>query len=532
MTIDGLIADLERTVPRALEEHGVPGAAVGICDEREILWSAGFGSTAHGGGTPVTAATRFSVQSTSKLFTATCVLLAVQRSLVDLDEPITTYLPEFTVHSLFEDEPAGRMTLRHLLSHTAGFTHEAPLGSNHSIGDGDFADHCASIADTWLRFPVGHHHEYSNLGIDLAGYIIQRVSGVPFEEWARRELFEPLGLARTTFDAGVIAADPERAVGHWRPFTEAGRPLPVRVPMVAAGGLYTSVEDALRYVRFHLRSGGKVLAEALLREHYRIPFPAPGQSLGYGLGLYLDEWEPGVRVRHHGGSGFGFQAQLCWLPEAGYGVVMLTNRFDHSVHDDTVRGAVARLAGTPSPPAEEPAGTPRGDAHGLDVLAGEYVGRLEDRVLVRVRDGRLFVDDEDGGHEAVPTGPATMAGRAGRCSRFLPGRYGPAGYLQDLRDGTVRYRNDAPESALDPTYDGTYVLRAWGLPVGEMRIFQDGRSPAIQRLGDEEKEDGAAIRLAPISPGRYLSATGEILDLTGPDPVYANVPLDRTGGER
>ena len=72
------------------------------------------------------------------------------------------------------------MTLRHLLSHTAGFTHEAPVGNNLVVGRASFAAHCRSISDTWLRFPVGHHYEYSNLGIDLAAFVIERVSGLPF----------------------------------------------------------------------------------------------------------------------------------------------------------------------------------------------------------------------------------------------------------------------------------------------------------------------------------------------------------------
>ena len=103
----------------------------------------------------MTADTIFSVQSMSKMFTATAVMQAVAAGRLDLDEPITTYLPGFTVHSAFEEHPERKITLRMLLSHTAGFTHEAPVGNNNELEPGDFDAHVRSISDTWLRFPVG-----------------------------------------------------------------------------------------------------------------------------------------------------------------------------------------------------------------------------------------------------------------------------------------------------------------------------------------------------------------------------------------
>ena len=436
--VDALVERLERSLPDELRSHGIPGAAIGICDAEDILWSAGFGTTSRGQSQPVTTRTRFSVQSTSKLYTATSMLLAVRDSLLDLDEPITTYLPEFTVRSSFEMHPASKITLRHLLSHTAGFTHEAPEGSNYSIGTGSFESHCQSIYETWLRFPVGHHHEYSNLGIDLAGYILQLCSGMPFETYVQRSLFEPLGLQRSTFDGKAIVADLDRAIGHWGPFDEACKALPVKVPMVAAGGLYTSVDDALRYVQNHLRRGEHLLTTELLSEQYKISFPAPGQSLGYGLGLYLDEWDRGIRVWHHGGSGFGFQSQLLWLPDHGFGAVVLTNSFDHSLQSQLAQRIAEHLAGNgtdganPMPPEQQPSGgrasaghpgAPEADAVDADFgdLTGEYIGRLDDlQVLMseglparpRDRDRNRRTDQlQDSDTEESPPGAIPLPGR-------------------------------------------------------------------------------------------------------------------------
>ncbi|MFI5695361.1 serine hydrolase domain-containing protein [Kribbella sp. NPDC051586] len=307
-------------IQRRLDKHLIPGVAIGVCDPSSVRWSAGFGTTRAGGGEPITADTMFSVQSCSKMYTATAVLLAVQRGLVELDVPITQYLPEFRVNSTFEEHPERLITLRHLLSHTAGFTHEAPVGSNYLVGRESFQAHCESIADTWLRFPVGDHDQYSNLGIDLAGYILQRISGTPFHEFVRRELLAPLGMKQTTFDSREIMRAPGRAIGH-----SAGHArLPVRVPMVAAGGLYTSVNDAIRYIQLHLNDGAGLIDPTLLSEMYG----APDTDEGYGLGLALAH-AGGIPVRGHGGGGFGFLSDMYWAPHAGLGVVVLTNSTDH-----------------------------------------------------------------------------------------------------------------------------------------------------------------------------------------------------------
>ncbi|WP_272473297.1 serine hydrolase domain-containing protein [Baekduia alba] len=504
--IDELAGVLDAAIPDAMASAAVPGLAIGLCDASGPLWSAGYGTTRRDGDVPIATDTRFSVQSTSKLATATAVLLAVEAGLLHLDAPIATAVPDFAVHSVFEEDPGARITLRHLLGHTAGFTHETANGSNHDVGDGDFDAHCRSIFATWLRFPVGHHFEYSNLGIDLAGYALRQAVGRPFADAARELLLEPLGMARATFDAAVVAADPGRAVGHWRPFAAAGRELPVAVPMVASGGLYTSVDDALALVAMLLRDGAPLLAAELAAEQRRIVTPHPGQQLGYGLGLYADEWAPGVQVFHHGGSGFGFQAQLFWVPALEVGAVILTNSFDHNLQNELARRIVAALAPDRGPAAPP---FPAGGRVDRDDVAGEYVGRNEDRAAVTVVAGGLRID-----------GAPAAAARY----RFLPGRAGAGTYMVDLRNGDVRYRNDAartPPSTLDPARAGTYTMSSWGVPTAEYELAQDGASPALRRVGSD-----VALRLAPIGTGLYLSSTGEVLDLRAATPTYANVALD------
>ena len=312
--------------PRAqslLAEHQVPGLAVGVCDRNGTRWSFGIGTTAQVGGQPVSSKTMFSLQSASKMYTATAVMCAVRDGLVDLDEPVSTYLPGFTVTSPWEDDPKSRMTLRLLLSHRTGLVHEAPRGSNYDQNDESFEDHCASISETTLLFPVGERYSYSNLGIDLAALVVQRVSGLGFADYVEQLLLQPLGLTRTTFDPAQIEAELDRAQGHAQ-----GGPPPLRVPMIGAGGAYASVTDVLGYVQFHLASGAGLLTPHLLGQMYRVLGAADGVELGYGLGIDTGR-RSGRLVRNHGGGGFGFLCDVVWDPAAGVGVVVLTNAEDH-----------------------------------------------------------------------------------------------------------------------------------------------------------------------------------------------------------
>src|SRR5690349_185746 len=150
-----LIDGKRKSIQDAMGKDGVPGGAVALVHQGRTVWTEGFGVTDRASARPVDARTIFSVQSTSKHFTATAIMLAVQKGLLDLDEPITTYVPDFTVRSRFERDPQKKMTLRLLLSHRAGFTHEAPLGNNYDGAAPGFDAHVRSIRDTWLRYPVG-----------------------------------------------------------------------------------------------------------------------------------------------------------------------------------------------------------------------------------------------------------------------------------------------------------------------------------------------------------------------------------------
>ncbi|MGA2513067.1 MAG: serine hydrolase domain-containing protein [Candidatus Limnocylindrales bacterium] len=475
-----VIAKYQEQIPELMAEQNIPGLAVALVDGDQVLWTQGFGHVDGDGSAPVTTDTIFSVQSMSKLFTATAVMRAVQAGRLDLDVPITTYLPDFTVHSAFEEHPEWKITVRMLLSHTAGFTHEAPIGNNDELDPGDFDAHVASISDTWLRFPVGTGYAYSNLGIDLAGYILEKTYGEPFATVMRDQLLAPLGMTDSTFNRAEIRARTNRALGH----SGALPVIPVDVPMTAAGGLYTSATDLARFLRFQLNGGSidgqTILSPAMIDEQRTVPAPNAGARAGYALGVSRSTWYKGdnADIFDHGGGGFGFLSDLWWAPQLQIGIAVLTNSADHHLQGDLALSILSDLV-------HEPGSVYQARLNALPSLAP--------------------VADPNGQYVAPDDLTHRIAGLA----------------MKPSRDESTRWAG----------YSAEYTIRAWGVitPVGTPdRFFVESGVPYFQA-----NESGTVYRyrLTEIEPGLFLAWNGETLDLRGPQPTWRNFELIRlTGG--
>jgi CubicO group peptidase (beta-lactamase class C family) len=334
--IASIIEKYRQEIPLRMQQENVAGLAVAVVDDQSILWAEGFGYTDWDEKIPVTPSTLFSIQSMSKSFTATAVMFAVQDRLVDLDEPITTYLPDFHVNSIFEEHPEKKITLQMLLSHTAGFAHEASYGGNFTHPVYSFEKHIASISDTWLKFPVGTRYSYSNLGIDLAGYILQVRSGRPFVQYVQQKVLDPLGMKDSTLDVSRIRRTSTRAIGH--EMGELLRPA-VDFLLIPSGGVWTTATDMTRYLQFHINSGlldgDRLLPESLAETMYTppsIPAQYAYQDSSYAFGITVNT-RNGARHFQHGGGGWGFNSSMVWYPELKLGAVVLCNA---DLNDDLV----------------------------------------------------------------------------------------------------------------------------------------------------------------------------------------------------
>jgi CubicO group peptidase (beta-lactamase class C family) len=478
--VAAVIARYQARIPQLMAQKHIPGLSLAVVDGDHVVWQEAFGYTDDDGHTPVTVDTIFSAESMSKVFTATAVMQAVQAGRLDLDAPITTYLPDFTVHSAFESHPERRITLRMLLSHTAGFTHEAPVGNLYEPEPGEFDAHVASISDTWLRFPVGSGYAYSNLGIDLAGYILEQVWNKPFPALMHDSLLAPLGMDHSTFDRAQVHATADRAVGH------SDSPVPQRVdsPVTAAGGLWTSAADLATFLRFQLGSGTvdarTVLDTALMQEMRTIPAPNQGAAAGYALGVWRTRWPAGqyLDLFNHNGGGEGFLSELWWLPQLQLGIAVLTNSDTHDLQGILGPGILQDLVTEP------------------DSL-------YHDRMLALPT--QSDVAEPDSGFVAPPDLAGLIAGAA------MPATSG-----QTRRWATYvgAYRTGEP-GAMSPTYPPSRFHLESGVPYFDAA------------------EEGTPVRhrLTEVQAGLFLSDDGETLDLRGPALQWRGVRLNRvTGG--
>jgi CubicO group peptidase (beta-lactamase class C family) len=331
-TIQEAIDDYCKSLPDIMRKKRIPGCAIALIDNDGPIWIQGFGYANIKQRLQVTGDTYFNVGSVSKTITATAIMVAVQDGLLDLDEPISTYLPDFEMRSKYDDNPEDKITLRHLLQHTAGITREIPIGDLSQFSGGLFED--------GFVHPVGQQWDYSNTGIDLAAYVLQRVSGLPFEQYLKEHLFIPLGMHHSTvgWTDWSNLSDDEKAYGYVPGFFHLKHPVYDFGPPVAAGGIFISVSDLAKFVQFHLDrgkwNGRQILNESLLDEMYKPANQLNEFQIYYGLGIYIKHKTPGrpynTSLSHEGTWIGGFTAGICWLPEDHIGIVVLTNVYNDS----------------------------------------------------------------------------------------------------------------------------------------------------------------------------------------------------------
>jgi CubicO group peptidase (beta-lactamase class C family) len=278
-----------------------------VAKNGKVLFSKGYGWADMEWNIPNSPTTKFQIASVTKQFTAPSILLLEDRGKLKTDDLVKKYLP---------DTPAcwDKITIYNLLTMTSGIAGDA---AKYEPGMPDKL----IFSDKPLDFQPGEKWDYSNLGYDVLGYLLEKVSGQTYADFVQENIFHPLGMNDSGYDSNVVVI-PRHASGYWpgaNGMENAERP--IQNLAFSAGGLYSTTEDLLRWEEGLF--GGKVLTPASLRK-MTTPFKQTILKHDYACGLYVYR-EKGRLVIDYDGNGIGFNAQMAYYPEEKLAVIVLAN---------------------------------------------------------------------------------------------------------------------------------------------------------------------------------------------------------------
>jgi CubicO group peptidase (beta-lactamase class C family) len=309
----------------------IPGISLGVVHDQELVWSGGFGYADIARQAPATASTIYSICSISKLFTSVAVMQQRDAGRLRLDDPVAKHLSWMTIKRSAPE--SGEITIEGLLTHASGL----PRESDHPYWTGpDFPfptrdQIIERIASQQTLYPAETYHQYSNLGLTLAGEVAAAAAGMPYADLIARNILSPLGMTSTTPDIPVAERGKRFAMGYSAILRDGGRkPVPFFQTrgIAPAAGFASTVEDLAKFASWQLRLLGKGGTEILnvntLRDMQRVHWVDPDFETTWGLGFAVWRSDNKTFVGH-GGSCPGFRTQLLIKPEEKIATIFMAN---------------------------------------------------------------------------------------------------------------------------------------------------------------------------------------------------------------
>ena len=315
-----------------------PGALMMVFDSDSVLYTGTVGLATLDPASPVTDSTMFNICSVSKQFAAAALLRLQEQGLLSLSDSVSKYFPQF------ESPVFRRITLAHLLSHTSGIPDARPRTEeqwrryrlrNESIFDSVADFRRLSLEDESVRYMVhldslafepGTAYEYQNPTYQLVYYIVEQVTGVPFDRWMHDNIFGPAGMKRTVYfephrQIPDMAHGYERTGGSWHEsdYGEANF-----FPTKADGGIYTDGHDYARWLQSLF--GGKVLSDSLLMAATTPVIATDIPDTGYGYGFFIEQRPDAPRKVYHTGDNGGFFIYEAAFPERNLFYLVFSNQ--------------------------------------------------------------------------------------------------------------------------------------------------------------------------------------------------------------
>jgi len=490
-------------IHKEMKKNDVTGLSIALVDDQRVVWAEGFGYADEANKIPATPETVYRAGSISKLLTATAVMQLAEQGKMDIDKPLQTYLPEFSIKSRFADTTP--ITPRSIMTHHSGLPSELLKGMWTKKPE-PFENDVKLLKNEYVAYPPNYVFSYSNAAVTILGHALEKVSGHDFSSQLTASLLQPLEMSHSKFDPAPDHSP--LAAKAYRKGEEADE-LPLGI--VPAGGLNSTVLDLSRFMEMVFaggRSGEKqiikpeTLAEMLRPQNADVPLDLDFRiGLGWFLGNLagIDTKKTGP-VAQHDGATLYHRSQLIALPEQKLGVVVLAN-------SATAGDVVSKVATEALKLAFEVKSGIRQPEQKQQSAAGD--GSLSQEAL-QAYEGRY----------------ATIAGvvNVTKKSDYLRAEVmGTAFRLVPRADGLLGLRYKLlglfPISLGQVDYDGFSVSRVAGRDI--VKVRSQGRELLL----------GERIKLVPL-PERWLKRTGEyeILNRGNDAVLIENVRLRQDNG--
>lgn len=346
------LAGFDAYVADTLAAWNVPGVAISVVKDGQVVLARGYGVRDPATGRPMTEDTIFPIASMSKAFASFGAGLLVDEGKMSFDAPVATYLKGFAVR-----DPAATagLTLRDMLSHRSGLPrHDAVWYHNAALTRDELL---ARVAHLDSSQPLRGKFQYNNIMFVLSGLAIDRVAGKDWETFTAERIFQPLGMDRTFFGYERALADPNHSGGREVLDGKAVNvPLFENTPILnPAGGVYSNAGDLANWMLVHLdggRFGGRQIVQpATLADMHRTQMPTGATirdpeyvPVGYGLGWFTDMYR-GRQLVQHGGNLPGVSTLVALLPAERLGVTVLVNHGGSELRDALTRQIMDRFLG-------------------------------------------------------------------------------------------------------------------------------------------------------------------------------------------
>lgn len=316
---------IEKEIRRTMRKQHLPAMAVALVDDQEILYLGAKGLIDIENNIPASTRSVFKLWSLAKVFTALEIFRELEEGLLELDSPLTTYLPEFRIQSRFaENEP---ITIREMLAHRAGLPrHEGVLPAGIIRDDTNFIEPFELGAwNVYRTYPVACRYKYSNLGYDLLGRVIEETRDEGFFKHMKLKVLDDLGMINSSFYSGGIDSTLPRVLGYEYHKRRYYPLVQYDINNFSSGNLYATIEDLSVFLQAVFRDDlfeKKETISMMFADHFSTPEDPQPMGLGWKL-TSIGNDEP--LIWHDGGPTEGIGSLIAFLPRRKLGIAVIGN---------------------------------------------------------------------------------------------------------------------------------------------------------------------------------------------------------------